>query len=74
MNTCKANCNGKCRGEVKSAKVFWPDYSYCFGTFHYCERAIEMETSKGNIVEFGPPPLEEIPERTTAIYSTACAL
>lgn len=74
MNSCQIGCNGNCRGDVKPVKVFWPNYLYCFGSFNYCERAIEVETNKGNIVEFGPPPLEEIPERTTAINYTACEL
>jgi hypothetical protein len=68
---CNGNCNGNCEGDVSPVLVFWPNYLYCFGTFHYCKRAIKLETKKGNIVEAGPPPLEPIPERTNSIKFTA---
>jgi hypothetical protein len=69
MNMC--NCNGICRGDIRPVTVFWPDYIYCFGRFNYCDKAIALERKKGNIVEDGPPPLQEIPERTVAINFTA---
>lgn len=71
MKVC--NCNN-CIGDAKEVIVFWPNYIYCFGRFNYCDRAIDLERNKGNIVEVGPPPLQEIPERTMAINFTACAL
>lgn len=69
-NNCQGNCKS-CRGNISEVRVFWPNHSFYFGSFNYCESAITRESGKGNIVETGPPPLYSSEERTNCIRLSA---